>query len=251
MRIEEVVQELAFPPISLKEADKAKLMNRVDRKYLINTAQLPEILSQIQHSYFILTIKKHAELPYHTEYFDTEVRDMYLAHHNKRPLRYKIRVRSYIASQQTFLEVKVKTPKGRTNKMRIEGGIKGSNSDTITSFIHENTPYSTDILKHTLTTDFNRITLIGKSYKERVTIDINLSISTPTGYTESIPNLCIIEVKQDKLEQESPLTNTLRQKGIKTASFSKYAIGTALLVPSIKANSFKEIIRNVNRITHA
>ncbi|MDX9855058.1 MAG: polyphosphate polymerase domain-containing protein [Tenuifilaceae bacterium] len=251
MIIEEVVQNLAFLPISLKEADKAKLMNRVDRKYLINSAQLPEILSQIQHNYFILTIKKSAVLPYHTEYFDTEARDMYLAHHNKRPLRYKIRVRSYIASQQTFLEVKVKTPKGRTNKMRIEGGMEAKNSTAIASFIHENTPYSTEVLKHTLTTDFSRISLIGKNYKERVTIDLNLSVSTPIGYTENLPNLCIVEVKQDKLKQESPLVHFLRQKNIKTASFSKYAIGTALLVPSIKANCFKEIIRNIKRITHA
>ncbi|MBN1988897.1 MAG: polyphosphate polymerase domain-containing protein [Bacteroidales bacterium] len=251
MNTESIIQELGFPPIGLKEADRAKLMNRVDKKYLVNANLIPEILNQIKDHYYILTIKECTVLPYHTEYFDTENRDMYLAHHNKRPLRYKIRVRSYIASQQTFLEVKVKTPKGRTNKMRVEGGLDGANNSTITSFIHENTPYSAEGLKHTLTTDFSRISLIGRSYKERVTIDINLSVSTPIGYTQSLPSLCIIEVKQDKREEESPLVHHLRQNNFRPASFSKYAIGTALLVPSIKANSFKAIIRNVKRITHA
>ena len=51
---------------------------------------------------------------------------MYLAHQNGRVIREKIRVRTYVSSGLTFLEVKNKNNKGRTDKKRIR--VQGVNS---------------------------------------------------------------------------------------------------------------------------
>jgi hypothetical protein len=46
--------------------------------------------------------------PYLTLYFDTESFDNYIAHHNGKRPRFKIRMRKYVSSGFSFLEVKEK-----------------------------------------------------------------------------------------------------------------------------------------------
>ena len=52
-------------------------------------------------------------------YFDTDDYEMYRMHHAGRTVREKIRVRTYLDSLDTFLEVKNKNNHGRTKKKRI------------------------------------------------------------------------------------------------------------------------------------
>ena len=55
-----------------------------------------------------------------TLYFDTPDRQMYAEHQRGRKNRQKIRVRRYESSGVSFLEVKRKNNKGRTDKKRME-----------------------------------------------------------------------------------------------------------------------------------
>src|ERR1051326_3393647 len=95
-----------FEPISLKEMDNVKLMNRTDTKFLFNIKYLPEILDEVKDHYRILEVEGKRLSRYETLYYDTEEFEMYKAHHQGRLNRFKIRHRTYVESSLGFLEVK-------------------------------------------------------------------------------------------------------------------------------------------------
>ena len=107
-------------PISLAEMAGVKLMNRIDTKFVANARLLPEILRLAQQDYYVQEIDGQRLTAYDTLYYDTLDLQMYLRHHDRQLRRQKIRVRTYVDSQLTFLEVKNKSNKGRTKKKRIE-----------------------------------------------------------------------------------------------------------------------------------
>ena len=108
----------AFKPISLKEMDNVKLLNRTDTKFIFNYSLFNTILSNIKSDYKILTIKNKNIAAYRTLYFDTDHFRFYNNHHNKKGNRYKVRIRKYIDSNLCFLEIKNKR-KGRTIKQEL------------------------------------------------------------------------------------------------------------------------------------
>ena len=110
---------VGYDLIGLEEMDKVCLMNRIDTKFWFHRRSLAEMFHSIQPNYFILSINGITELPYLTEYFDTLSDSMYIAHHNGKLNRYKIRRRSYVSSGISFLEVKFSNNKGRTIKRRV------------------------------------------------------------------------------------------------------------------------------------
>lgn len=249
--IEQVTQQ--FEPISLSEMDTVKLMNRIDTKFLINSVQLPELLSQATSHYRILEIDGKRITPYSTVYFDTEDTIMYIMHHNGKLNRYKLRMRSYINSGQTFLEVKRKNNKGRTNKKRIS--IDNSQFETQKliddnlPFLKKRLPYSPELLKPKLQNYFKRITLVDKAKSERITIDMGLNFRNVTSLNEkALDNLIIIEMKQDGA-CKSKFRELLNEKHILPGSMSKYCLGMVLVNPEIKKNRFKNKLRKINKIT--
>jgi hypothetical protein len=113
-----------LPPISLAEMKDIKLMNRIDKKYLATIEQLQQLLVLAQGKYMVQQIEGKRYNRYHTIYLDTPDEEMYTMHHNGRLVRQKIRVRTYLDSGDTFLEVKNKNNHGRTKKKRMTA--KGS-----------------------------------------------------------------------------------------------------------------------------
>lgn len=239
---------LDFEKISLKQAEAAQFMNRVDSKYITTVAQVVEMLRHCSEYYYIVENNNLVVLEYVSDYFDTADRRMYLEHQNKRPNRYKIRARTYKASGDQFLEIKLKTKTGETKKTRI--AYTGENSLTAVTkgFIADNTPFNADELTHTLVTKFSRITLVSKSYDERATIDINLVLSTPDQIESDIESLSVIEVKRSKQKTNSKLALYLKENQIRPMRFSKYSVGSALLIPELKKNAFKPILLKINKI---
>ena len=114
-------QELlsAFPSITLEEMSGIRLMNRLDTKYVLPLGTLGLFLRLAVEDYRIQEVEGERDITYHTLYLDTSERSMYLAHQCGRAVREKIRVRTYVPSGLTFLEVKNKNNKGRTDKKRI------------------------------------------------------------------------------------------------------------------------------------
>ena len=122
---------------------------------------------------------------------------MYLAHHNGRLNRYKIRFRRYVSSNLCFLEIKYKIKGTRTLKHRIvsddiEMLLSGKSKD----YIKKYTPFGVDSLEPKIHTDFSRITLVSRELSERVTIDLDLQFRY-NGSVENVGNVVIIELKRD------------------------------------------------------
>ncbi len=239
-----------FDPIRLEEMDQVKLMNRTDTKYWFHVNRLPQILNEIQNQYFVLNINNETILPYSSVYYDTFENRMFAAHHNGKLNRYKIRRRSYMSSEISFLEVKFKSNKGRTIKKRIPCDF-GSNtfSPEDQDFLSKTTPFPASGLQVSLVNTFDRITLVNKNFNERCTIDYNLEYTTE-GKHIALDNLVIVEIKSEGHSANSLLSRTLRDKRIKASGFSKYCVGRTLTDSTLKRNAFKSKIRMIEKTIH-
>jgi hypothetical protein len=239
-----------FETIKLKEMDKVKLMNRMDHKYWFHIDYLPGLLNTVGDDYYVLEIDGESQLPYSTRYFDTQQNKMFVAHHNGKLNRYKIRRRSYVLSGISFLEIKLKSNKGRTMKKRIPSDIHSASfNEKESDFINSSSPYSSDDLSLSLINSFSRITLVNRNLKERCTIDLNLAYE----YREkkiSLSDLVIVEVKTDGNAKSSPLAKALNEERIRAAGFSKYCVGRTVTDPCLKRNYFKKKIRRIEKTIH-
>ena len=253
----------SFEPISLAQMESVKLMNRIDTKYAVPMAVLPHILESAKADYFVQEIDGKRIATYDTMYYDTESLDMYVRHHDRQLVRQKIRVRQYVDSNLTFLEIKRKNNKGRTSKKRIvvpgfaitadtpsvlKHKRKEDEAVTVASFIDTKSRYEwSDITPH-LWTKFHRITLVNKAKTERLTIDSALRFhNLVNGVNKDMGDLVIIELKRDGLVY-SPVLEMLRQLRIHPHGFSKYCMGSALTNSELRINRFKRKLIEINKI---
>ena len=237
-----------FKPISLLEIESVKLMNRIDTKYTLAENKLFELLEIIKDDYFILEINKVRNSRYHTTYFDTPDDKMYVAHHNGRSNRFKVRHRSYLDSKISFLEIKFKNNKKRTIKTRIQGDLSQNDFDqSQIDFLEQTLPFEIESLKTKLHNSFNRITLVNKNFKERCTIDTNISFKSK-GKETSLQNMSIVEVKNENgSRKDSRIFDSLRELHIRPTSISKYCIGRVLSDAYLKSNTFKRTIIKIRK----
>jgi hypothetical protein len=246
----EIVELLdQLPPISLEEMSGIKLMNRLDRKYLATITQLEQLLEMAQGKYYAQATGDSRFNPYRTVYLDTPDEEMYLAHHNGRLVRQKVRVRTYLDSGDTFLEVKNKDNHGRTKKKRIQvGGLDTLVSDNGDELLHKYARYSLSDLVPKVENQFKRITLVNLAKTERLTIDTHVKFHHwETGCDNTFDRLVIIELKRDGLVP-SPVLDILHQLRIHPSGFSKYCIGTVLTNEAIKQNLFRPKIRKIEKM---
>lgn len=238
----------SFDSISLDTMSDVKLMNRVDTKFVTTAPRLLKLLEMARHEYFAQEIAGKRSCAYTTLYYDTPAFDMYITHHNGCLGRQKVRVRQYVDSGLTFLEVKNKNNHRRTRKKRIsidEFNIEGERKR---EFLEPLCWYDVDTLKPALRNWFNRITLVNKGKTERVTIDTDLQFhNLATGVDNALEQAVIIELKRDG-NVPSPLLAMLRELHIQPHGFSKYCIGTALTNQNLKQNRLKEKIYYVRRL---
>ncbi|MDR2854159.1 MAG: polyphosphate polymerase domain-containing protein [Prevotellaceae bacterium] len=233
----------AMQTITLDEMKNIHLMDRVDSKFVTNIALLPYLLEEMLPYFKVQITNNSSVAPYATQYFDTPDLGMFLMHHNGKLNRQKIRIRSYIDSNLSFLEIKNKNNKGRTSKKRIR--VQASHIDSIDdlkedkNFLNENSLFSSDSLVPVLANNFNRMTFVNTKATERITIDVNLSFQNYiTGNKSVLENLMILELKQDGL-QHSDFREILSRLRIRSSSFSKYCMGTFLTNANVKSNRMK------------
>jgi hypothetical protein len=174
--------------------------------------------------------------------------DLYLAHHNGKRPRFKVRFREYVETGTVFLEVKRKTNKERTRKCRIQvDKTEMSLSGESFQYIEEVAPLRADFLKPAIWTIFRRITLVGKNNPERITIDYELSFRQGD-QEKHLPSCTICEVKRDSFSGHSAFIKTLREMSIFPGNSSKYCLGTILLNEDIKKNRFKGNILKIKKL---
>lgn len=232
-------------PITLKElqaADSA-LMDRVDTKFVLTTAQLAALLTNVADAYRVLTIEGICLQHYHTCYLDTPDLLFYRQHHNGYRNRYKVRLRTYLDSKLAFLEVKLKNNKDRTVKSRLKveapsAAESGQLTVAMQTFLQSLIPVAPAQLTPQLTNTFTRLTLVNRCTPERVTIDFDLCFGERSRLLH-YPHLVIAEVKQPHYSSQSTFVQALRAQRAYEMGFSKYCIGIALGRPEIKHNWFK------------
>ena len=259
--IEHIIR--SFEPIGLAQMESVKLMNRIDTKFAVPMSVLPAILEAAQADYYAQEIDGKRIATYDTMYYDTDSLDMYVRHHDRQLVRQKIRVRQYVDSHLTFLEIKRKNNKGRTKKKRIivpgfditadtpsvlKHKRREDEAVTVESFIDSKSRYEWSEITPHLWTKFHRITLVNKAMTERLTIDMDLVWeNVVSNEVMTYPELVIIELKRDG-NVPSHMTDIMLTHRIKPLKISKYCIGTALTTPGIKKNRFKNKIRSIEKL---
>lgn len=239
-----------FEPISLEEMDSVKLLSRTDTKYVLPAFKLYNILEEVNNGYKLLYINEISEQVYHTVYYDTQDFEMYYAHQNGRSNRFKVRYRTYLSTDASFMEVKFKNNKGRTDKRRIPFKFEKQNQSEVNKFLTKNCPYSIENISPQSIVEYTRLTLVDIKNGERVTIDYNLRFSeynNPKNTTDFC-HVAIIEVKRDKSNGNSLIIQSLLKNRIFTSSLSKYCLGVASFKKDIKQNRFKLQLKKIEKL---
>jgi len=223
-------------------------MDRVDTKFLVPRALLTSMLAVLQNEYTVLEINNQRVARYENSYYDTPSFKHYMAHHNRRLNRFKLRKRTYADSDIAFLEVKFKNNHGRTVKSRkslaVDEPAMNSNSALL---LHESGLSKVAEHKLVQNSTYNRIALANEAAGERITIDLNLHIhDTTTNKQMDIGDWAIVEIKQNVYDRDTAFFEWARSHGLKACSFSKYCMGLYYTGPDfIKRNNFHKINRHI------
>lgn len=244
-RISNLLEQLE--PITLDQMKDIRLMNRTDTKFVTNKEHLAELLRLAQGKYYAQFHAGSKIAAYRTIYWDTDGHRFFNDHHNGRSPRQKVRVRTYMDSGDTFLEVKTKNNHGRTKKKRISVPGQGQLQDADEFLLERVQLKHTDICA-TVENNFHRITLVNYGKTERLTIDFDIQFHNHETSSEAqTGQLVIIELKRDG-NVYSPVLDILRQLRIKPSGFSKYCIGSVITNPSLKHNLFKPKLQKIGKL---
>lgn len=237
-----------FEPISLDLMEEVALLDREDTKYILSRRDLPRILESLCEQYYVLEIEGNRASHYKTLYFDDDRLEFYHLHQRGKRNRVKIRMRQYVDSALTFLEVKHKNNKGRTVKLREEvSGFSNTLNQENLDFIHESYPLD-DELRPQILNDFHRITLVHKTDQERLTLDLDLSFVSNDGSEQRLDELVIAELKQTRFDRETAFAQLAKHLHIRPYRVSKYCLGVALLIDSAKKNQMKQKLRRIAKV---
>ena len=245
-----------FTPVSLDETNRlAKMLSRVDNKYVVNYEQFGTLLNSLRDRYAVLEIEGRHEFQYASCYYDDNF-GCYFEHHQARRQRFKVRTREYVNSGLMFFEVKLKGMRGMTNKHRtkcdtlIMPRIAGEHlemlNDLYSSHYSKEMPFK---LRPALIVDYSRCTLVALTGGERVTIDFDLRFELPNSGDTPVRighNFIIVETKS--ADGRGYADSSLKQLGVRKANkCSKYCIGVNLTGEVTKNNLFLNTIRHVRR----
>lgn len=241
-----------MPSHGLSDLNNAELMNRVDTKYIVPSNLLPRVFDELNDHYSALEINNVRCFRYQSTYFDTDDHRLYHMHHNGHLNRHKVRMRRYVDSDIQFLEVKLKNNKKRTIKTRIPLDEPEVDVSENIAFLKRMQVPRPEQLKPCLHNQYRRIALANENRGERLTIDICLknAVADSAQTEEQLPEIAIVELKQAKLNRNSPFYRLAREMGIRPSGFSKYCMGMALALRhkhGWKYNRFKPVLRRVAR----
>ena len=218
--------------------DAASLQTRVDRKYLVDADVVAELITEFRGA--VLEIDQQRHFGYETTYFDTDDFDLYLDAARKRPQRFKARVRRYVDSGLVMLEVKMKTRRGKTEKLRRR--FDGDDVDVeMCDFVREILgDHAAEGLRPTLVTRFTRTTLLGTDGQSRFTIDHDLRAERPDG--ASVEQAAVV-IESKTVGAASSVDRWLWSHGVRPAKISKYCTMLAALEPELPSNRWHRTLR--------
>ncbi|MDN5900309.1 MAG: VTC domain-containing protein, partial [Brachybacterium sp.] len=119
----------SLPGIDLETmAGRAALMTRTDRKYLVPAEVAARVLQELADDLHVLDIDRQRTFAYRSLYYDTPDLLSYRAAATRRRRRFKVRRREYVDAGTSFLEVKTRTGRGDTEKVREEAPSHSASS---------------------------------------------------------------------------------------------------------------------------
>jgi hypothetical protein len=148
-----------------------------------------------------------------------------------------------------YLEIKTAAAAMRTHKNRFEVPYSYSpRAEEVQrhALITAHPVLGAMSLIQAITTVFQRITLLGTHFEERLTIDLQPRFEG-NKKTVSLDRLVIIELKQHRRQSRSPMMMALRKSPAVQMSLSKYCTGNALLYEDIRMPSYRAKIRHLRR----
>jgi hypothetical protein len=239
-----------FGTISLEEMDSVRLLDRIDTKYVFGEALLPSLYEAMVPEYRVLAVNGRRGTDYRTLYYDTAGLRHFRDHHEGLTLRSKVRYREYVGADLYYLEVKQKTGKGRTNKvrMRVEG-IPLEMPEAHQAFVREITKVKEEHFAQ-LWNSFRRTTFVHMHRPERLTIDTGLRFERH-GHVASMGPACVVELKQEHDAKHSPFDGLMEGLGQRPTSMSKYCVGMWKLVPEMKFDEFLNAFHAMARLQPA
>jgi hypothetical protein len=239
-----------FDPIGLAEMDGVGLQARMDSKYMFAEARLGALLEALRPAYRLLEVDGVRGADYRSLYLDTPGYRHYLDHQNGRTFRSKVRYREYVGSGLCFLEVKRKTGRGGTDKVRRPvAGIPEAMSPMEQAFVAAASACA-EPLSPVLWNRFSRLTLVHRTRPERLTIDRHLHF-TDGAREVRLDGLCVAELKEGRTGHGSPFRTLMHTEGVHLSSMSKYCVGLVLLGRAPKHNAFKATLLRVERLRAA
>ena len=241
-----------FEPITLEELNtKADMLCRIDNKYVVTSDTLRQLLPIFAQTFDILEIDAKRAFTYDTRYFDSLSLVAYYEHHQGLRKGFKVRVRHYVDAELTFLELKVKGARGMTMKYRLplpafRGKVLPPEAEAFvrdTYADHYGKPF-VHPLRAALDIRYNRITLVARDGRERMTIDTDLSFRGDISRVDTGDNRFIIETKSENGRGRADrLLRNLHARPTKKCS--KYCLGQAALGQVKRFNRFLPTLRRL------
>ncbi len=241
--------------------EKAAMQTRVDRKYIVDAETAAKVLATLDADASVMEIKGQRDFAYDSVYFDTPQMQSYHSAAYSRDDTFKIRTRSYLDSELTFLEVKTDGEQDMTVKKRIpytfemRDTLTAEGYEYITAALGDILAGPVHKLEAVLTTGYRRTTVfLPQSEKNpvasRMTVDNILMAGVNyrnfhgnlVGTTYGLPNAVIIETKSGV--EPSVADQHLWDAGITPAKISKFATGMAALNPQLASNKWEETLKN-------
>ncbi|WP_062381471.1 polyphosphate polymerase domain-containing protein [Demequina pelophila] len=229
--------------VSLEELqERAELLTRVDRKYLVPEAEWAHIVESLDDAPLALDIQGEREFGYRSMYLDTADLESYRAAAHRRPSRYKVRARTYLDTGGTAIEVKLRGRRGETVKRRHfvdspcgrDGRLQGEAREFVAGF-----GIDADRLVPTLETRYRRSTLLTRD--GRLTVDRSVRGIDPAGAAVSYGDDLVIETKGG--QRPGAIDRALWAAGHRPTRISKYCTSLAALRPELPANRWNRTLR--------
>ena len=235
-----------FDAHALSELGDAALMDRVDTEFVVPRALLPELLEAMRDHYSALEIGGLRDFRYLNDYLDGPDHRFYRDHHVGRARRFKLRRRTYLDDGGSFLEVKRRTVRGRTVKVRAAFDVAGGGAAP-GGFLARAGIGDASRLRVVQRGAYRRVALADPARGERLTVDRDLVfVGAAAGRTVALGPWAVIELKQARRDGASPFLRWARARGVRPCPFSKYCMGVYLTGPEgLARNRFHETARRV------
>ena len=239
-----------FDTITLAEMNAtARMMTRVDRKYLLSTAEATMLVDALPAGTRILTVNGQFWQHYRTSYLDSSRWGSYYTAAHKRRRRYKIRMRNYVDSGLAFLEVKTRGPRKTTVKNRMPIPVEAVGGEGVPpecvpwlAGIADELHIAVDVedLRPTLRTEYWRatVTLPGCG---RVTLDTSLAWRSSRGGELHGLDLVFVETKSGA--SPSVVDRQLWSYGHRPVRVSKFGTGLAVMHPELPSNKWRPAMK--------